>query len=99
MAKQYRFPAPSTLLEGEFARLAKLEVDFRSQRLVLTFVVLTPNGAVAKAASLDSDQLTRLDQFINNADGLPGSTFEEKLLAVLPMFAGDVPSGGTVEDA
>lgn len=99
MALVYRYPAPEVVEEADAVRIRQVTVDLEGRFVSVEYVILTPEGDVALAATREIG-LGAWNNFINNAGAFPGATFEEKILsqqAVTQLIPG-VPSGGTVED-
>lgn len=98
MAERYLFPSTVGLVSGAASRLVSLEVEFASQTLRLTYEIEQPNGTLAIRSALVARNLNRLNQFLNAAPTLSGTTFEEKLLMALPSFVAEIPAGGTLDE-
>lgn len=100
MSKKYTYPSPRVVTEAGSLVVIKFAIDFANQRMSLAYRELNANGDIVSSPITTLDDLARADQFAQAATGLPGTTFEEKLLApaVLRNILPFVPDGGTVED-
>lgn len=100
MSAQYTYPAPRVVTEAGALKIITFKVDFENQRFSLSYRETDSEGQIVNSPIVTFDDLEKANLFAQAAGGLPGDTFELKLLApqVLRQLLPWVPDGGTVED-